>query len=216
MRYWYAYTGNNLLFMHGRAIRRVISVPQIVQPFLESATLHFERYAATAKQPIASAVFIAAMMAPLAAQELGAAAGEATVFSSVKQVLQLFDEAPAQRIAVNLLNGKIASAYAHAGNAEEIAAQVIDGFDSGKLLQLPRDAMRLHASENMAELPGIVAFLLAQTKAESRAFTDYLRRGGLPFISREAATSISAMRPVLRTWEREARQKHTCAKGACE
>src|SRR5690606_34274541 len=112
MRYWYAYTGESLILGHGRAIRRVISDVKLLQPLLEAAEKH---YAELHQTRIPKDTFIAALLAPLAVQELGTAS-PATPFSSIQQMMRLFDGLDIEQVVVNLFNGRVASAFAAAGD----------------------------------------------------------------------------------------------------
>lgn len=203
MRYWHAYTGESLIVGHGRAIRRVISDIRMLQRLLEVAEKHYVDYSQPHRIAFSKDTFIAALLAPLAMQELGAASPPATQFSSAGQVLSLFDALDIEQAAINLFNGRTASAYAES-DEDAIAARVAQGFGEGDLLYLPRDATRLHSQEIMNTLPGAVAFLLSRSQAESKAFAGYLRRGTPPALSEEAIIAIAKSRSVLHTWEREA------------
>lgn len=194
MRYWYGYTGRNLIVGHGRTVRRIVTDAS-VQQLLDMAG---ERRVSV----IPPQTYIAAMVVPLAVQKFGVTAPPATAFSSAGQLLRLFDGLPIDQVAVNVFNGRTASAYAEAG---DIAARVARGFESGALLTLPRDAARLPTPEILNALPGAVAFLLSRAHAERKAFANYLRRGAPPMVSATARRAIATSRPVLRTWEREAR-----------
>lgn len=204
MRYWYGYTGERLIVGHGRTIRQLVPQSSAVQELREAARAHYANYAATtARRPaIAEATFTAAMLAPLAVRAFGVASPPATVFSSAGQLLRLFDGQHVEQVAVNLFNGRVASAYADAG---DIAARVAQGFDDGDLLFLPRDAARLYAPETLSALPGALVFLLSRFDAERKAFSQYLRRGAPPVLSADTRRALAKSRPVLRTWEREAR-----------
>lgn len=207
MRYWYAYTGENIVLGHGRAIRLVISIPQTLEPLLRQAHQQAERLLEmpTHFTPHVSVeTFTAALMAPLAIQELGTDSTTAISFSSTAQLFSLFDGLAINQVAINLYNGRIASAYA-LGSMEAIAQRVIQGFEEGELLLLPRDTIRLYAPETLNSFPGIVTFLLMREQAEQKAFAEYLRRGTPPTISNAQSAAIASLRPVLRTWEREAR-----------
>ncbi len=201
MRYWYGYTGERLIVGHGRTIRQLVPQSPAVHDLREAARAHYA--ATTARRTrVAEASFTAAMLAPLAVRALGIASPPATTFSSAGQLLRLFDGLNAEQAAVNLYNGRVASAYADAG---DIAARVAQGFDDGALLSLPRDAARLHAPETLSALPGALVFLLSHFDAERKAFSHYLRRGAPPVLSADTRRALAKSRPVLRTWEREAR-----------
>lgn len=202
MRYWYGYTGENLILGHGRAIRQVVPYSQALRQLLIRVDEYYARYAATSNrrgQTADANTFTAALLAPLAVQELGVSSPPATMFSSAGQVLRLFEDINIEQAAINLFNGRITSTYAEAGDPDAIASHVARGFDNGNLLLLPRDAARLHAQEIMNTLPGIMVFLLSRSQAERKAFADYLRRGTPPVIPEDAITAISAARPILRT-----------------
>lgn len=196
MRYWYAYTGENLILGRGRAIRQVVSSAQVVQRLFDAAAQYYAPGTSADKD-----TFIAALIAPLAMQELGTASSGTTAFSSAGQVLRLFDEVHIEQAAVNLFNGRVASAYAQ-DDADATAARVAQGFGDGDLLSLPRDEARLHARETLDTLPGAAAFLLARSQEERKAFAFYLRRGTPPAVPPEAAVAIARLRPVLPTWKR--------------
>ena len=205
MRYWYGYTGTRLLIGHGRSIRQLTPNDHTQQRLLDTA----KKQAITA-QPShtphpSEETFIAAMIAPLAIQELGDTPPAATQFSSAAQLLKLFDGLNIEHAALHLLNGRIASAYAKEGDAPAIAARVMRAFAEGDLLILPRDTTRLHAPETLQALPGAVAFLFSRSLAQRKAFDAYLRRGAPPLLAHDVAVSIAKSRPTLRTWEREAR-----------
>lgn len=199
MRYWYAYTGESLVAGHGRAIRSVISDVRLLQPLLDAANKQYADYSYSS-QAVSKDTFIAALLAPLALQELGAASSAATVFFSVGQIMRLFTGLDIEQAAVNLFNGRIASAYS--GN---LAERISQGFAEHDLLFLPRDAARLHSQEILDKLPGVLVFLLSQEKAQQKAFANYLRRGAPPVVSSTDIMKISSLRPMLKTWEREAR-----------
>jgi|GEM_PF-5016217 len=203
MRYWYGYTGESLVLGHGRTIRHLVDkgLPRL----LEVTYKQYTNYAATRRgQIVPKETFIAAMISPLAVLELGIENPPATCFSSAGQVLRLFDGLNIEQVAVNIFNGRVASAYAGAGDANAIAALIAQGFDDGDLLFLPRDYERLHTQESLNTLLGAVVFLLSRSHAQRKAFSDYLRRGIPPIISAETKIILAKSRPVLRTWEREA------------
>jgi hypothetical protein len=152
----------------------------------------------TPKQ-VGAETFAAALAAMLAAQELDELFKQTTVFSSMQQVFRLFDDVDIEQAALNILNGRTASAY------EDVDA-VTQGFLSGALWTLPRDTARLYTKETLADLPGAVTTLLARGQAERKSFALYLRRGTPPAVSAEAVKTIATARPVLRSFEREARR----------
>lgn len=208
MRYWYGYTGESLILGHGRAIRQVVPQSQALQRLLERADEHYARYAAAPHrraQIVNAKTFTAALLASLAVQEMGTSSPPATPFSSAGQVLRLFEDVGIEQAAVNLFNGRMASAYAAEGDAGAIAERIARGFADGDLLFLPRDGARLHTQETLNALPGALVFLLSRSQAERKAFAGYLRRGTPPVISTGARLALAKSRPVLRTWEREAR-----------
>jgi len=192
MRRWYAYTGKHLLVGEGRAIRHVAADSHAWQDILARAREH------KAPKTVPPETFIAALAAVLASQEFPDLAKRTTTFSSMQQVFGLFDDLDIEQAALNIVNGRIASAYA---DADEVAL----GFLSGELWMLPRDVGRLHAKETLAGMPGAVAMLLARDAAERKSFASYLRRGTSPGVPAEMLKAIAKARPVLRTWEREAR-----------
>lgn len=207
MRYWYAYTGETLILGHGRTIRQLVPDTPALQRLFEAANEQYARYAAAPHQRaqlVPEETFIATMIAPLAVQEFGVASPPATLFSSAGQVLRLFDGLNIEQVAVNLFNGRIASAYTE-GDAAAVADRVAQGFNDGDLLLLPRDTARLHTQETLSTLPGAVIFLLSRSQAERKAFALYLRRGTPPVVSKAMMTTMTKSRSVLRTWEREAR-----------
>jgi hypothetical protein len=218
MRYWCGYTGESLILGHGRAIRQVMPQSQALQRLLDVAGEHYTRYAAATvrrTRNVSAQTFIAAVLAPLAIQELGVSSPPAMPFSSAGQALRLFEDVGIEQAAVNLFNGRITSAYTETGDADAIAARVAPGFDEGDLLSLPRDAARLHAQEVVNTLPGAVAFLLSRSQAERKAYAMYLRRGTPPAVPVDAIAAIGAARPILRTWEREVRlETHYAGAGA--
>lgn len=201
MRYWYAYTGESLIAGHGRAIRRVISDARTIQPLLDAADKQYAAHMESRRSPIPESTFIAALLAPIAMQEIGITSPPATVFSSVGQMMRIFDGLDIGQAAVNLFNGRIASAYSQS----DMARRLSRGFSEGELLFLPRDAARLHTREIMDALPGIAVFLLSQEKAQQKAFANYLRRGTPPGIPDADIAAAASLRPILKTWEREAR-----------
>ncbi len=201
MHYWNAYTGRSLILGSGRAIRQVISMPSKVTPLLEAAQEQYE----VLNMSLPKDTFIAALMAPLAMQELGTDATDAEPFSSAAQLFSLFDELEPEQLATNLINGRIASAYASFGNIEATTQQVTQAFIEGNLLLLPRDTVRLHAPETLNMLPGIIAFMLTRQEATQKAFTNYLRHGTPPEHSTAHDEALGNFRPVLSTWAREAR-----------
>jgi len=215
MRNWFAYTGSHLIQGRGRTIYRLLPNTADTDS-LRTTAMEMAR----ATQPsvaVAADIFIAALMAPLAAQEFASTANP-TVFSNTRQVLALFDHLAIELVAIHFLNGKTASAYVEEGNIQAITARVMRGFERGELLTLPRDRARLYQRETMRELPGVVMFLLAQALAEKKAFEHYLRRGTAPIITPETKAHIATERKVLRTWEREARiareqRNHQCEGG---
>jgi len=209
MRYWYAYTGETLILGHGRTIRQLVPDTPALQRLFEAAREQYSRYATAPHrraQLVPEETFIAAMIAPLAVQEFGVASPPATLFSSAGQVLRLFDglNIDIEQIAINLFNGRAASAYAE-GDAAAVADRVVQDFNDGDLLFLPRDTARLHAQETLNTLPGAVVFLLSRSQAERKAFALYLRRGTSPVVSSDTVAAIAKSRIFLRTWEREAR-----------
>ncbi len=207
MRYWYAFTGHHLIMGHGRAVRRAGADERVLRELFESTA----RYAPTA----GAESFIAAMIAPLAAQEFGDAL-PATPFSSARQLLDLFEGLDIARAAANLFNGRKASAYAAEETGEEgLAARVAQGFREGELL-LPQDSARLHAPGALDELPGAVVFLLARAEEERKAFAAYLRRGSPPALSKAAHTVLCSLRPCLPTFGTEARQEKAMRKARHE
>lgn len=199
MHYWYAYTGESLIVGHGRAIRSVISDVRLLQPLLEAANKQYIDYSHSSKV-IPKDTFIAALLAPLAIQELDVESTQTMVFSSVGQIMRLFNGLDIEQAAVNLFNGRIASAYS--GN---LAERISQGFGEHDLLFLPRDGASLHSREILDKLPGILVFLLSQGKAQRKAFANYLRRGALPVVTSADIAESSSLRPMLKTWEREAR-----------
>lgn len=208
MRYWYGYTGESLILGHGRAIRQVVPHSQALRQLLIRADEYYARYAATSNrrgQTADAKTFTAALLAPLALQELSVSSPPATIFSSARQVLRLFEDINIEQAAINLFNGRIASAYAEAGDADSIVARVAQSFDDGDLLILSRDAALLHAKEILNTLPGAMVFLLSRSQAERKAFAGYLRRGTPPVVHADAIAAIGAARPILRTWEHEVR-----------
>lgn len=209
MRYWYGYTGESLILGHGRTIRQLVDTRGL-QRLFEMAAKQYESYESRypSAQIVPKETFVAAMIAPLAVLELGIENPPATSFSSAGQVLRLFDGLNIEQVAINLFNGRVASAYANAGDADSIAAHVAQDFDNGDLLLLPRDTSRLHTPEIMNTLPGAVVFLLSRSHAERKAFSNYLRRGTPPVMSADTRIILAKSRPVLRTWEREARIAH--------
>jgi hypothetical protein len=201
MRYWYAYTGENLILGHSRTIRQLVPDTPALQRLFEAANEQYARYAAAPyrhAQLVPEETFIAAMIAPLAVQEFGVASPPATSFSSAGQVLRLFDGVDIEQVAVNLFNGRIASAYAES-DAAAVTARVAQGFNDGDLFFLPRDAARLHAQETLNTLPGAVVFLLSRSQAERKAFAGYLRRGTSPVVSSDTVAAIAKSRIFLRT-----------------
>lgn len=201
MRYWYGYTGENLLLGHGRAIRQVFSVPQTLEPLLRQANQQAQQLLETPTSfanHIPYDTLVAALMTPLAVHELGTNNPTATPFSSAAQLFALFEGADVKQVAINLYNGRKASTY----NSDE---QVVQGFESGELLFLPQDTSHLNTPEFLNNLPSIAVFLLRQTEVEQKAFAEYLRRGTPPVASDKDQKSMAAMRPVLSTWAREAR-----------
>lgn len=208
MQYWYGYTGEGLILGHGRAIRQVVPQSQALQGLLDSAYEYYARYAAisqNSKQAVDAQTFAAALLSPLAVQELWVSSPSATPFSSAGQVLRLFEDVNIEQAAINLFNGRITSAYAETGDRDAIAERIAHGFANGDLLVLPRDAKQLHVQEVLNTLPGVLVFLLSLSLAERKAFDGYLRRGTPPAISDSQRVSLAKSRPVLRTWEREAR-----------
>lgn len=195
MRDWVGYTGHSLILGRGRMIGRVIFEPAILDGLLASARAQYREYETTFPE----AAFIAALLAPMAMRELAGENRQATAFSSVGEVMALFDALDINEVAVNIYNGQVASAY------EPDAEAIARGFSQGALLLLPRDAARLHGAEVMATLPGVVAFLLSQAHEERKSFAEYLRRGTPPCLSHKATLTMAALRPTLKTWEREAR-----------
>lgn len=186
MRYWYGFTGEDFIIGHGRAIRQVVPPSHAWQGLLEAALQHYAHYAASSVrhvQAIPAGTFIAALVAPLAAQKFGADSPAATPFSSAGQVLRIFDGLNVEQAAVNLFNGRVASAYAESGDDDAIAARVTEGFNAGALLFLPRDVARLHTPEVLNMLPGALVALLSRAQAERKSFADYLRRGTPPTVS---------------------------------
>ncbi len=207
MRYWYGYTAESLILGHGRTIRQLVPQSNELRRLLDTANEYYARYAATSgrrTQIVSAETFIAAILAPLAVQELGISSPAATAFSSAGQVLRLFDGLRIDQVAINLFNGRTASAYAEA-DVRDIATRVARGFDDGDLLVLPRDATRLQTQEILNTLPGALVFLLSRSHAERKAFSNYLRRGTAPILSTDTRIALAKSRPVLRTWEREAR-----------
>jgi hypothetical protein len=196
MRYWYAYTGSDLIIGRGRAIRHVVTDSPAWQKILNSAR------ETAAPAGVAQETFAATLAAVIAARELSDEAKKTTAFSSQQQVFQLFDDVHIGQSALNIINGRVASAYAE----ENLPARVAEGFTSGELWQLPRDADRLRDKATLAELPGVVATLLMREQAESKAFARYLRRGAEPVLSEATRKTLAATRPILRTFEREARR----------
>lgn len=203
MRYWYGYTGESLILGHGRTIRQVMPHSREFERLLTVAKEHY--VAVRSRSSVTAETFTAALLAPLSVQELGTASPPATPFSSAGQVLRLFEDVSIEQVAVNLFNGRMASAYASESDANAIAARVAQAFNDGDLLFLPRDATRLHTQEILNTLPGALVFLLSRSQAERKAFAGYLRRGTLPVVSSSAMANIAKSRTVLRTWEREAR-----------
>lgn len=202
MRYWYGYTGNQLVLGNGRAIRQVVPGSSAVQDILSKAQEQYAGYAATAlrqAQPVPAETLIAALIAPLAEQALQTVSPPATVFSSAAQVFRLFGGLNIEQVAVNLFNGRITSAY----DTSNLPARVAQGFDKGELLILPRDSVRLHSKDVLNSLPGVIVYLLSNTQAERKAFANYLRRGTSPVVPHETKTAIAKQRPIMRTWERE-------------
>ena len=209
MRYWFGYVNGMLLLGQGNAVTRLVADRASVQPLLEIAGKHYAAYRAAAETsrrayPVTEENFTAALLAPLGLSTLGPDAGEAALFSSAGKILRLFAEPDPAQLAVHLLNGKIAGAYAAQNDAQAYAARVARGFADGELLILPRDQARLRAPEIQAELPGALAFLLSQAQAKGASFAGYLRRGGSPFVPEAKRRHLAAARPVARTWEREA------------
>lgn len=218
MRYWYGYTGESLILGHGRAIRQVVPQSQALQRLLTRVDETYARYAAAPHrraQAVDAKTFTAALLTPLAVQELGVSSPPATPFSSAGQALRLFEDVGVEQAAVNLFNGRVASAYAEAGDTDAIAARVARGLDDGNLLFLPRDAARLHMQEVMNTLPGALVFLLSRSQAERKAFAGYLRRGTPPVVSNADSAAMASLRPTLRTWEREARLTHELLTKGC-
>lgn len=208
MRYWYGYTGENLILGHGRTIRQVVPQSHALQQLLARVDGYYARYAATSdrrRQTADAKTFTAALLAPFAVQELGVSSPPATMFSSAGQVLRLFENINIEQAAINVFNGRVAGAYAEAGDADMIIARVVRGFDDGDLLLLPRDTARLHAQEIMNTLPGALVFLLSRSHSERKAFSNYLRRGTSPILSADTRIALAKSRPILRTWEREVR-----------
>lgn len=218
MRYWYGYTGESLILGHGRAIRQIVSHTQALRRLLDQVDEHYARYAAAPHrraQIVNAKTFTAALLAPLAVQELGASSPPATPFSSAGQALRLFEDVGIEQAAVNLFNGRMASAYAAEGDADAVAARVAQGFNDGDLLFLSRDAARLHTQEVLNTLPGALVFLLSRSQAERKAFSGYLRRGTPPVVSDSDSVKMAALRPTFRTWEREARLTHELLTKGC-
>jgi hypothetical protein len=211
MRYWYAHIGEILILGHGRTICQLVPQSLASQRLLDDANEYYVQYAKRRSSIVSADTFMAAMLAPLAVQELGVSEPAATIFSSASEVLQLFDGLNIEQVAINILNGRTTSAYAE-HNIDDIAAHVARGFDNGDLWVLPRDSSRLHAPETLNTLPGVVVFLLSHAHAKRKAFSHYLRRGIPPIVSPDTVKAIAKSRPVLRTWEREARQirERTC------
>lgn len=201
MRHWYGYTGEYLVLGAGRAVLQAVPRGAAWLRLLDEAEALYGRHPAALAD---KACFAAALLAPMAVQELGTSP-RATAFSSARQLLRLFDGVHAERAAVNLFNGSKASAYAAEGDHDGMAARVARGFMQGELLCLPRDAARLDTQEVLDTLPGALVFLLTRAREEHKAFAGYLRRGAPPVVPRATATEIGRVRPTRRTWEREAR-----------
>lgn len=205
MRDWYAYTGEYLILGHGRAIRQITPHAAALQRLLERAQGHYAhalRISQRREPVVDMKTYVAALLASLAIREFGTGNPDATVFLSAGQVVRLLGAPSIEQVAINLFNGRTASAYA-GGDDSAIASRVAQGFHDGELLFLPRDA----SQEVLDALPGAVVFLLSRKQAAHKAFAGYLRRGAPPVVSSNTVAAISRLRPVLRTWEREARLK---------
>ena len=114
MRYWYGYTAESLILGHGRTIRQLVPQSNELRRLLDTANEYYARYAATSvrrTQIVSAETFIAAILAPLAVQELGISSSAATVFSSAGQVLRIFDGINTEHVAINLFNGRTSSVY---------------------------------------------------------------------------------------------------------
>lgn len=204
MRYWYGYTGKTLLLGQGNAVQQIVSHGAEVRQILDAADAYYARYGAShrmRRQTADAATFTAALAAPLAVRALKAPSSPPLPFSSAGEMLRLFGNVPVQQAAINLYNGRTASAWATENSAEKIAARVRQGYDTGELLLLPRDAAQLHAPPITAALPGALSFLLARAQAERKAFEGYLRHGTRPEVSKDMITAITKSRPTLGTRE---------------
>lgn len=199
MHDWYGYTGAYLLYCHGRAIRRVVPHAQC-QHLLEMVRQQLPHRRG---KWVTEETFAAAMIAPLAIRALEKSPPEMTAFASVGQVARLFAGRSIEQVALNFVNGAIASAY-EATDVERLAARITQAFEKGELLVLPRDAERLHAPATLRDLPGMVAFMLARAQAQRKAFNTYLRRGTPPVMTLDRVVMATKSRRIPRTWAHEA------------
>lgn len=127
MGYWYAYTGESLVAGRGRVIQNIVNETAALADFIstshESYRIHSEIIGRVPKETY-SAVHISS----LAAQEL-VRKTKPENFISLKQVYKLFAGLDIGQVAINFLNGRVASSY----RTEDIVRQVTDGFASGEL-----------------------------------------------------------------------------------
>ncbi len=188
---WYAYTGESLIYGQGRLIKRIVADQKKVGELLVAARESYKTLSPRIK--VSEMAYIGAAIALLATQELPKSSKEVTVFSSLKQILNLFDGLDIEQVAINFLNGRTVSTYSDMD-------MVAQGFASGELLSKPLE----QSPEILNKLPGIIVFLLGKSNAQRKAFSNYLRKGIPPRLSNNDYTEIFAtlVLPAIYGWKK--------------
>ena len=186
---------------HGHAIRSVLPynhTQALQEQLARTFAVHSARLMTYPPETVAPVLLAAQAM-----QDFNPDTLKATPFSSAAQIVKLFEGLEPKQLAINLLNGRTMSAY----NGGDVTEYIMQGFDSGELLLLPRDEAMLYTPPIQAALPGAVLHLLLSRNAQSKAFARYLRHGGTATPDEETLATIASVRSCPCTWLVEARQE---------
>ena len=205
---WTAIIAMQLVFGRGRAISAITTDGELVRRLKSRATQHYHAIAKHHKT--SSDLFIHSLMTALVQHEEEPAQSQS--FRSALSVLEALQAFPVEEAVQAVYNAVIIarSLEAHASQISterDIVSLVLDLHAEGQLIELPEDRQRLHHEDVQQELPGALLFRLTLSLAERDAFRAYLRRGAAPGISADSIKRAAQVRPVPRTWEREAALK---------